>query len=62
MLGNHRQLRVQLAAAREQGCRAQENVETITQMADYSGITAVLNALTLAKRVFGLRPDEEDEI
>ena len=60
VLGNDRQLRVQIADALEFGCTPEEIVETITQMADYAGITAALNALSVAKRVFARDAAAED--
>jgi len=60
VLSNDRQLRVQIAAALELGCSAEEIVETITQMADYAGITAALNALSVAKQVFARDAAAED--
>lgn len=62
VLGNDRQLRVQIGAALDLGCRPEEIVEAITHMADYAGITAALNALAVAKQVFGSSgmPDELD--
>lgn len=60
VLGNDRQLRVQIAAAAAAGWSREEIVETITQMADYAGITAALNALAVAKQVFGGSPLDWD--
>ncbi|HKY95578.1 MAG TPA: carboxymuconolactone decarboxylase family protein [Kiloniellales bacterium] len=60
VLGNDRQLRVQIAAALELGCSPEEIVETITQMADYAGITAALNALSVAKQIFARSNDADD--
>jgi len=51
VLGNDRQLRVQVARAIDLGCRPAEIVAAITQMADYAGIAAALNALAVARRV-----------
>jgi len=51
VLGNDRQLRVQIGRARDLGCNADEIVATIMQMADYAGIATALNALSVAKAV-----------
>jgi 4-carboxymuconolactone decarboxylase len=62
VLGNDRQLRVQIGRARDLGCSAEEIVATITQMVDYAGITTALNALSVAKAVLrqGDEGDEQD--
>jgi 4-carboxymuconolactone decarboxylase len=52
VLGSERQLRIHIAGALELGWTPTEIVEAITQMADYAGITAALNALAVAKQVF----------
>jgi 4-carboxymuconolactone decarboxylase len=52
VLGSERQLRIHIADALALGWTPQEIVEAITQMADYAGITAALNALAVAKQVF----------
>lgn len=49
------QLRVHLHAALHVGCRPEEIVELIMQMAVYAGFPAALNGLTAVREVFGER-------
>jgi len=51
-LGNAQpQLRVHIAGALKVGCRAQEIIEVILQMAVFAGFPAAVNALTVAREV-----------
>jgi len=55
-LGNAQpQLRVHLEGALNAGCRPQEIIEVILQMAVYAGFPAAINALTVAREVLGTR-------
>jgi 4-carboxymuconolactone decarboxylase len=55
-LGNAQpQLRVHIEGALNVGCRAQEIVEVILQMAVYAGFPAAINALGVAREVFAQR-------
>lgn len=55
-LGNAQpQLRVHIAGALKVGCRAQEIIEVILQMAVFAGFPAAINALTVAREVIGSR-------
>lgn len=46
------QLRVHIAGALQVGCRPQEIIEVILQMAVFAGFPAAINALTVARDVF----------
>jgi len=59
VLGSDRQLRIHIDRALEFGWSRAAIVETITEMADYAGITAALNALDVAKQVFVRRDKDE---
>ena len=51
-LGNAQpQLRVHVAGALRVGCRPQEIIEVILQMAVFAGFPAAINALTVARDV-----------
>ena len=52
------QLKVHLHAALNVGCRRDEIVEVIMQMAVFAGFPAALNGLAAAKEVFASRPVE----
>jgi 4-carboxymuconolactone decarboxylase len=55
-LGNAQpQLRLHIEGALKVGCRAQEIIETILQMAVYAGFPAVVNALTVARETINAR-------
>jgi len=55
-LGNAQpQLRVHIEGALRIGCRAQEIVEVILQMAVFAGFPAAINALGIAREVFAQR-------
>ncbi len=55
-LGNAQpQLRVHVEGALNAGCRPQEIIEVMLQMAVYAGFPAAINALTVAREVFGTR-------
>jgi 4-carboxymuconolactone decarboxylase len=55
-LGNAQpQLRVHIEGALNVGCRAQEVIETILQMAVFAGFPAAVNALTVAREVIDAR-------
>jgi 4-carboxymuconolactone decarboxylase len=57
-LGNAQpQLRVHIAGALNVGCRPQEVVEVILQMAVFAGFPAAINALNVAREVFEQRPE-----
>jgi 4-carboxymuconolactone decarboxylase len=49
------QLRVHIAGALKVGCRAQEIIEVILQMAVFAGFPAAINALTVAREVIESR-------
>lgn len=49
------QLRVHIAGALKVGCRPQEIIEVILQMAVYAGFPAAVNALTVAREVINSR-------
>src|SRR6476659_5706688 len=52
-LGNAQpQLRVHIVGALNVGCRPQEVIEVILQMAVFAGFPAAINALTVAREVF----------
>jgi 4-carboxymuconolactone decarboxylase len=52
-LGNAQpQLRVHIVGALNVGCRPQEVIEVILQMAVYAGFPAAINALNIAREVF----------
>lgn len=52
-LNRPEQLRAHLAKARENGVTQQELIETITHMAFYAGWPSAVNAIAVAKEVFG---------
>jgi 4-carboxymuconolactone decarboxylase len=55
-LGNAQpQLKVHIAGALNVGCKPQEIVEVILQMAVYAGFPAAINALNVAREVFKAR-------
>jgi 4-carboxymuconolactone decarboxylase len=55
-LGNAQpQLKVHIEGALNVGCRAQEIIETILQMAVYAGFPAAINALAIAREVITAR-------
>jgi 4-carboxymuconolactone decarboxylase len=55
-LGNARpQLQVHINGALNVGCRREEVIETIMQMAVYAGFPAALNGLAAAREVFAAR-------
>jgi 4-carboxymuconolactone decarboxylase len=55
-LGNAQpQLKVHIAGALKVGCKPQEIVEVILQMAVYAGFPAAINALNVAREVFASR-------
>ena len=55
-LGNAQpQLRVHIEGALNVGCREQEIIEVILQMAVYAGFPAAINALNVAREVFSQR-------
>ena len=55
-LGNARpQLKVHMEGALNVGCRPQEIIEIIMQMAVYAGFPAAINALAVAREVFEVR-------
>jgi len=55
-LGNARpQLKVHVEGALNVGCRPQEVIEVILQMAVYAGFPAAVNALAAAREVFEVR-------
>lgn len=55
-LGNAQpQLRIHIEGALKAGCRPQEIIEVILQMAVYAGFPAAINALTVAREVLGSR-------
>lgn len=55
-LGNAQpQLRVHIAGALNVGCRAEEIVDAILQMAVYAGFPAAINALAIAREVITAR-------
>lgn len=55
-LGNAQpQLRVHIQGALNVGCRPQEIIEVILQMAVYAGFPAAINALTVAREVLNPR-------
>ncbi|HEY6123086.1 MAG TPA: carboxymuconolactone decarboxylase family protein [Steroidobacteraceae bacterium] len=55
-LGNAQpQLKVHIAGALNVGCKPQEIVEVIMQMAVFAGFPAAINALTVAREVFATR-------
>ncbi|MBN2282634.1 MAG: carboxymuconolactone decarboxylase family protein [Deltaproteobacteria bacterium] len=49
------QLKVHINGALNVGCTPEEIVEVILQMTVYAGFPAVINALSLAREVFGAR-------
>lgn len=51
------QLKVHLHGALNVGCTQEELVELIMQMSVYAGFPAALNALTVAREVFGERAE-----
>jgi 4-carboxymuconolactone decarboxylase len=51
------QLKVHLHAALNVGCRRDELVEVVMQMAVFAGFPAALNGLAAAKDVFASRPE-----
>jgi 4-carboxymuconolactone decarboxylase len=56
-LGNAQpQLRVHIVGALNVGCRPQEVVEVILQMAVFAGFPAAINALNIAREVFEQSP------
>lgn len=54
------QLHVHIHGALNVGCRPEQIVETIIQMAVYAGFPAALNGMTVAKEVFAERGVLED--
>ena len=55
-LGNAQpQFKVHIAGALNVGCRAQEIIETILQMAVFAGFPAAINALAVAREVITAR-------
>ena len=52
------QLRSHLARARDNGVTEEEIAETITHLAFYAGWPSAVTAVTVAKEVFGKKPDE----
>ena len=53
------QLRSHLARARDNGVTEDEIAETITHLAFYAGWPSAVTAVTVAKEVFGKKPDEQ---
>lgn len=53
------QLKVHITAALNVGCKKEEILETIMQMAVYAGFPAALNGLFAAKEVFAQHPASE---
>ncbi len=47
------QLKVHIAAALNVGCKKEEVIEIIIQLAVYAGFPAALNGLSAAREVFG---------
>jgi 4-carboxymuconolactone decarboxylase len=55
-LGNAQpQLRLHIEGALNVGCRAQEIIETILQMAVFAGFPAAINSLTIAREIIDAR-------
>ena len=52
------QLRSHLARARDNGVTEEEIVETITHLAFYAGWPSAVTAVTVAKEVFGKKPEK----
>ena len=52
------QLRSHLVRARDNGVTEDQVVETITHLAFYAGWPSAVTAVTVAKEVFGKKPDE----
>ena len=53
------QLRSHLARARDNGVTEEEIVETITHLAFYAGWPSAVTAVTVAKEVFGKKPEKQ---